>query len=551
MPAYTFERRTLLAGAGGAALLMGSGALAGCGKDQGPGKNTAESNAKVVLPTYKRYTDVKPDLPGTDEGVDPAFKTYPKDRPKSVDEKPGTGTDKVAGMANIYYALPPSPDKNPWWKGLNERMGVELSMTMVPNADYAQKYATTIAGSDLPDLMQMQVVQNFPQLLESKFTNLSEYLSGDAILEYPNLANIPTFTWKSSIYNGAIYGVPIPRGKPGHYMFIREDLFDNVGAAKNPQSYDELFDAAKKLTDPGKRRWAFGTPGSASAILSTMNEVPNNWKVDGGKLVKDLETEQWKQTVVDQIAFWKAGVIHPDGFNPAQPFKALFNAGTTAINDDGYAGWTQYILDNKANPSFKLGLMNVAKRDGGKAPWRAGGGIFSITGMKKQDSPDRVKLLLRMLNWLAAPFGTEEAFYRLYGEEGRDSNVDDQGNPTFTEEGAINTTVPIRYMADAPQIVYMPGRPNDAVTQHDYQAEIIPGAVVDPTLGLWSNTSATKGAQLSTTLTDTVNQVIQGRQPPSALDDAVKKWKSGGGDKIRGELEAQLAGGTATPTPAG
>ncbi len=282
-----------------------------------------------------------------------------------------------------------------------------------------------------------------------------------------------------------------------------------------------------------------------------MNEVPNNWKVDGGKLVKDYETEEWKQTVVDQMEFWKAGVIHPDGFNPAQPFKALFNAGTTAINDDGYAGWTQYILDNKANSSFKLGLMNVAKRDGGKAPWRAGGGIFSITGMKKQDSPDRVKMMLRMLNWLAAPFGTEEAFYRLYGEEGRESNVDDQGNPTFTEEGAINTTVPIRYMADAPQIVYMPGRPDDAVVQHEYQSEIIPGAVVDPTLGLWSNTSATKGAQISTALTDTVNQVIQGRQPVSALDEAVQKWKSGGGDKIRGELEAQLAGGTATPTPAG
>jgi putative aldouronate transport system substrate-binding protein len=553
MPAYTFERRTLLAGAGGAALLMGSSAaLAGCGSDEADtGKNTAESNAKVVLPTYQRYTDVKPDLPGTDEGVDEAFKTYPQDRPKSVDEKPGSGTDKVSGMANIYYALPPSPEKNPWWQGLNERMGVELSMTMVPNADYAQKFATTIAGSDLPDLMQMQVVQNFPQLLESKYTNLNEYLSGDAILEYPNLANIPTFTWKSSIYNGAIYGVPIPRGKPGHYMFIREDLFDKVDASKNPQSYDEFLETATKLTDPAKRRWAFGTPGSAYAILATMNEVPNNWKVDGGKLVKDFETEQWKQTVVDQTAFWKAGVIHPDGFNPAQPFKALFNAGTTAINDDGYAGWTQYILDNKANSSFKLGLMTVSKRDGGKAPWRAGGGIFSITGMKKQDSPDRVKMLLRMLNWLAAPFGTEEAFYRLYGEEGRDSNVDDQGNPTFTEEGAINTTVPIRYMADAPQIVYMPGRPDDAVVQHDYQTKIIPGAIVDPTLGLWSNTSATKGAQLSTALTDTVNQVIQGRQPASALDDAVKKWQSGGGDKIRGELEAQLAGGTATPTPAG
>jgi putative aldouronate transport system substrate-binding protein len=288
-----------------------------------------------------------------------------------------------------------------------------------------------------------------------------------------------------------------------------------------------------------------------SAILSTMNMVPNNWKVDRGNLIKDHETEEWKQTVVDQIAFWRAGVIHPDGFNPAQPIKALFNAGITAINDDGYVAWTQYILDNTSKPSFKLGLMTVGKRDGGDAPWRAGSGVYSMTGLKKQDSPDRVKLLLRMLNWLAAPFGTEEAFYRLYGEEGRDNTVDDRGNPSFTEEGAINTTVPIRYLADAPQVVYMPGRPGDAVVQHRYQRKIVPGAVVDPTLGLWSNTSVTKGSELSTELADTVNQVIQGRQPVSALDEAVTKWKSGGGDRIRGELEEQLARGTAAPAPAG
>ena len=48
---------------------------------------------------------------------------------------------------------------------------------------------------------------------------------------------------------------------------------------------------------------------------------------------------------------WKSGVMHPDSFNPAQPFKQLFNAGTVAINAaDGYPGWTQYILDNASQP---------------------------------------------------------------------------------------------------------------------------------------------------------------------------------------------------------
>jgi putative aldouronate transport system substrate-binding protein len=551
LPAYVCERRTLLAGAGAAALLL-TGTLAACSRsDTPPVDNTPDKNARVQLPTYRPFTGVRPDLPATPDGVDPAFKAYPRDGPRSVRRKPGHGADKVSAMANVDYPLPPGADKNPWWQGLNERMGVDLSMTMVSTADYRQRYATTIAGDDLPDLLQMQVVEDFPQLLKSKFTDLSEFLSGDAILDYPNLANVPTLTWTSSVYNGAIYGVPIPRGRVGHYVFIRRDLFDRVGAATNPGSYEELLDSAKLLSDPLKRRWAFATPGSVNAILSTMNLVPNNWSLDGGKLTKDVETSEWKQTVIDQIAFWRAGVIHPDGFNPAQPHKALFNSGMTAINDDEYGAWTQYILDNPANPAFKLGLMTVPKRDGGRAPWRTGSGIYSITGMSKQDSPERVKLLLRTLDWLAAPFGSREAFYRLFGEQGRDNLVDDHGNATLTPEGALHTRVPIRYVADAPQVLYQPGRPGDAVVQHRYQQAVLRRAVTDPTLGLWSNVAATQGARLEAELTDTVNQVIQGRQPVSALDDAVKKWKSGGGDKIRGELEAQLAGGTATPTPEG
>jgi putative aldouronate transport system substrate-binding protein len=156
--------------------------------------------------------------------------------------------------------------------------------------------------------------------------------------------------------------------------------------------------------------------------------------------------------------------------------------------------------------------------------------------------------LLRTLNWLAAPFGSEEAFYRLFGENGRDHVVDDGGNLTITEEGALNTTVPVRSLADSPPVLYAPGRPQDALAQYRYQSTVLPGALDDPTLGHWSNASATKGPTIEAELTDTVAQVIQGRQPLSALDEAVKRWRSEGGDEIRAELETQL-GSTPTPTP--
>ena len=105
-------------------------------------------------------------------------------------------------------------------------MGVNLELQMVSNADYLQKFPTVIAGNELPDMLQTPngsppPIPNLPQLLDKRFTNLTEYLSGDAVKEYPILANLPTRTWKSAVFNGGIYGIPIPRGAIGSYHFIR------------------------------------------------------------------------------------------------------------------------------------------------------------------------------------------------------------------------------------------------------------------------------------------------------------------------------------------
>lgn len=546
MTANAFSRRKLLAGAGGAAVLLGTGGLSACSNGPKAETNTAGANSSVKLPSYVPYTGLKPDLPGTEQGVDPAFRNFPSDNPKSVAEKPGNG-GSISGMANIYYAVPPGPDRNSYWAGLNERLGLDLQLQMVSNADYTQKFATTIAGNDLPDMLQFPngspaPVANMPQLLDKRFTNLTEFLSGDAIKEYPNLANIPTRTWKSAIFNGGIYGIPIPRGAIGSYHFIRADLFEAAGVSTEPKSYDELIDAGKALTDPKKRRWAYGLVNQPRQLLGRMNGEPNVWAEEGGKLTHVYETDQYKQTITDLIALWKSGVMHPDSFNPAQPFKQLFNAGTVAINAaDGYPGWTQYILDNTGNPGFKLGLMPIYTRDSGElAQWNNGSGVYSITALKKQDDPEKLKMILRTLNWLAAPFGTEEYLYRLYGKAGTDHNIDGSGNPVLTKTGTANAVLPIRYLADSPYTIYQPGRPQDADTQHKYQSLEIPTGINNPTTGLFSNTAATKNATADKNFNDGVNDIIQGRKQFSELDSLVSTWRNAAGDGMRKEYEEQL-----------
>jgi putative aldouronate transport system substrate-binding protein len=536
------RRSFLVSAGGGAAALLGIGSVSGCNSGGGGAQaNSAEVNSKVGLPTYAAYTGVKPDLPATASGVDAAFRHFPKERAQSVPDKPGNG-ETVTGMANIFYAVPPGLSRNSYWSGLNDRLGIDLKLQMVAAADYEQKFATTIAGNELPDVLQMRSVANLPALLDKRFARLDEHLAGDAITKYPNLANIPTRTWKSAVFNGGIYGIPIPRGAVSLYSFIRQDLFEAAGVSPEPKSFAELTSTAQALTDPKSRRWAFGYWAHVRDFLMMMNEAPNGWREEGGKLTHQYETPEYKQGITDLAQLWKAGVLHPDAFSDQLPFKNLFTAGTVAINAiDGYLGWTQYIVSGASNPKFTLGLMPAYTRAGGElAPWYQGSGAYSITALKKQTDPKKIELILRMLNWLAAPFGTEEYVYRVFGKEGVDHTVNRDGDPTVTPSGVTNTALPIRYLADAPAVLYQPGRPQDADVQHAYQTKVLAKAAVNPTIGLFSNTNASKNTVLDKAFGDGVKEVVQGRKPMATLDDLVRTWRTTGGDAMRKEYEAQL-----------
>jgi putative aldouronate transport system substrate-binding protein len=532
------NRRTLLAGAGAAAVV---GVAAGCNSSSGADQNSAQANTAVRLPDYIEYKGVKADLPGTEEGVEPGFHHYPAERATTVPAKPGNG-ETLSGLGHIYTAVPPGLGQNSYWRGLNDRLGITLECQMVGNADWENKFATVIAGNDLPDILQTRIVANFPQLLEKRFTRLDEFLAGDAIKEYPNLANIPTRHWKSTVYNGAIYGIPIPRGVVGGSHFIRQDLFDEAGVSPEPKGFDELFETAKALTDPKKRRWAFGLIASTRGLISRMNGEPNFWREEGGKFTHQYETEEFRQTVADMITLWKAGVIHPDAVSTTFPFKQMFNGGTVAINpSDGYTAWGGYITEGASNPKYKLALMPAYTRDGSELArnW-AGAPNYSVTGLKKQDSPDKIKLILRVLNWLAAPFGSAEHYYRTFGEEGVDHTINGDGDPVKTKTGIANIALPIGYFSDAPRALYQPGRPQDVDLQHGYQSKVIPTALHNPAEGLFSNTHATKNTPVDKKFLDDLWQIVQGRKPESDVENLIKAWRNEAGDGMRQEYQDQL-----------
>ena len=109
-----------------------------------------------------------------------------------------------------------------------------------------------IAGNDLPDIMNTLVRQDIPltpELFNAKAADLTPYLSGDAIKEYPNLAALPTRAWKGMVYDGKIWGVPTPtaQGQFFWWPLIHQELVDAAG--HEPAQDDRRLQEAHGRTD--------------------------------------------------------------------------------------------------------------------------------------------------------------------------------------------------------------------------------------------------------------------------------------------------------------
>jgi putative aldouronate transport system substrate-binding protein len=161
----------------------------------------------------------------------------------------------------------------------------------------------------------------------------------------------------------------------------------------------------------------------------------------------------------------------------------------------------------------------------------------------KKASPDRIKELLRIMNFLAAPFGSQEDLLLSYGVKDQDYSVDAKGNPVPNAEG-INRAgyVPWRYIAQHPYLNYQADLPGFAKASWDSLQFLIPLSVNDPTQGYYSPTNFGKGAAVNVTWSDGVRDIILGRRPLSDYDGITKDWVTNAGDQIRKEFSDAMKG---------
>ncbi|WP_248962805.1 extracellular solute-binding protein [Sphaerisporangium perillae] len=542
------SRRNVLKGAGlGAALAAFGVPLAACGSGSGSGSGggaaAPAAGKSVPLPTYVPPVKPKPTLEGNGQGLMDVYDSFPLNGPKTVNGPVGDGGE--FNFLVMTYGEPAPPlEENVYWQLLNKELNVKVNPIRVPFADFATKFPAMVAGDDLPEVVSIPLYMNvarLPQLAEAQFTDLSDHLSGDAVKKYPNLAGIQEAGWLNGYLNGRIYGVP--KSDPVYgagQIYTKTDVIQAAGANPQPKNLAEFKDLAKAVTNPKAGVYAFG--GSISEFLQMAFGVPNKWTRNAdGSFTSAYEHPGFIPAIQEMAGMYKSGYFHPDTTMNANQGKvqrdALFRSGKIAMIMDGTRA-VGIVADDK---DVVFGLMVPFAKDGGKGIYWTGGGAYAMTMLKKTSDKSKIERFLRVLDYIAAPFGSRESFIMSYGVEGADYTVKN-GVAVLTTRGQREQDLGLAYIAGGPQVLNDPqGAPGVDKLNYEWQQQVVPNLLANPAQHLYSQTQNSKGAALEQQMQDAITSVFLGREQPSTLAPAVQKWKAGGGDRMAKEFAEAAA----------
>ena len=493
------------------------------------------------------------------DGVPDAWLALPEPFVSSAGA-PGTG-GSVRALTLSYAPPPPGRDSNQFWQELERRLNVTWEADLVPQPQYGEITSARLAGGDLPDIFYLNPGQNAAQqyqaMEQGAFNDLTDYLTGDALQQFPNLSRIPQYVWDNVKFQGRILGVPATHtARFGNVPFYRSDWAQTVGMAgsQGPDQVRAMFQAFTQ-NDPngngspdtwGAGRYEGGWLPWDNTLASTMFRVPVDWVLNpDGTLTSMMETEEYRQAVAYMAQLFQDGSFHPDAANMTfSSARDAFVGGSTGLHSGGFlAFWlASGTIDQVqvVNPAATVDPLLPIGADGQPGVVRNTPGFFGFNGIPASiTDEERVLELLRILDYLASPFGSEEWTFLSYGIEGVHFERDANGNPIVNDLGREEMSNLLYLMPPLPTL-YFPEQPDLALTVMDYAVQLIDMGIDPPTRGLFSPTDVEQGPSLAQFGGDSINSIITGRSSIDDLDSIVADWRDRGGDQVRTEYEEAL-----------
>jgi putative aldouronate transport system substrate-binding protein len=556
-PGYRPSRRSFLsAAAGTAGAVAAAPLLAACGS--GPATQTGSTSANAlakILPTYVplEISGIKPDYPSVD-GSEPGYLNYPTTLVHTVSETPGSGGTYTA-IAPDWGAIPRTVG-NTYYTALNSALGANMQWQPTNGTTITTTLPTLFAGNKVPDWIEVPTwaqPPGFGQATQTKLADLTPYLAGDKIKDYPNLAAIFSNGWQQGIWNGKIIGIPtvVSGFATGVFLFYRQDILTKLGlGTPSIKSLADLYDLGKEINDPKAKRWAFDDIWQFMPYPYGSSFAPTLvWTTDSkGDIITTYETEEIIEAMNWLTTLFKAGMVHPDAIaGNTGTAKQRFWSGQNVITADGGGAWdvADITSGTAANKGYVRNAFDFFTASGNGTPRVA---LAPPTGyvsyLNKNLKPAQIKELLRIANYLASPFGSYEFTLINYGQANVDYTMTSNG-PVLTATGNkdVDAVVPI-LLASPNNVISNPGYPDLTTVSAQFEQRSAKYAYKPLFYGMnitVPNSLTTANQFAPFTGSGGINyimyDVVRGRNSIADYQSTVKSWLRDGGTRLKAFME--------------
>ncbi|WP_127594082.1 ABC transporter substrate-binding protein [Paenibacillus lautus] len=196
-------------------------------------------------------------------------------------------------------------------------------------------------------------------------------------------------------FDGVTYGIPIETNNRA--LYYNKKLFDEAGVTP-PKTWDELVEAAQKLTDPAKKRWGMSLPTTQGGALDAA-WAPFMWQA-GGDYVNAEGTElQFNGEGGIAATQFFADLINKYKVASLSPPQNGFQSGMIAMSISG--PWSIPTLN--ANEKLDYGIAPLPEGTKGMATILGGTNNFIF-----KTTPEKEKAAWDFLTWLSTPEKTAE-----------------------------------------------------------------------------------------------------------------------------------------------
>lgn len=220
------------------------------------------------------------------------------------------GDGAASKSVSFWYGGDGDTDIKPIIQAFTKETGIKVKIQSIPWSQYNDKLLTAAASKSGPDLVDMGTT-SVPNFVSSgSLMDISDIIKQDKNLQPKNFFEGNVQTTK---VNGKYYAVPWYTET--RVLFYRKDLLQQVGYSEPPKNWNELYDAAEKLSKrSGKDMYGFSI-NQAEPTFGFMMARQNGATL----LNKDGQPEFNKQPMVETMTYLQKFV--KNGVSPKNDMK--------------------------------------------------------------------------------------------------------------------------------------------------------------------------------------------------------------------------------------